>query len=240
MSAIELSRSLLLWLSPAVIGALWTIVVILYKGEICPGQRGRLHKSIVVLTGLTAALCLAQVWFVLPAALMGYFVSQIQFKKTRVEGPRAALVIAAVMATLIACLSFSAQLTQPYLWTGIVGFALFSALVALLGASLAHLLLVRARTRLQAFHRILPVAAIVASFVYLLLWLLLVWANIDANLLSSQALIEPMLLALPLLIASIVVWCWHLFSHKEIKQHALWVSTALLSTSHLILVQLLP
>ena len=228
------------WLVPAIVGALWLIIVILYKGDICPGQRGRLHRSIAILCGLFAITCVTNIWLIPSALLLGWFCSQVQTKKTRLLGPRTALVIAAVWASLVGCLAFNQQLSQTYLWESVVGFGFYLVMTLLLGASVAHLLLLLARTRLQAFHRILPIGAVVMSFAYLLLWLGLVSTGLVNGIQSAESILGPLLVAISTLLIALTIWNWHLLKRVEIRKSALWMSGAGLSSSHLIFMYLLP
>jgi uncharacterized membrane-anchored protein len=227
-------------LVPALIGALWLIIVILYKGDICPGQRGRLHKSVAVIAVLMAIASVLNLWLFPSLALMLWFYSKIQTKKTRVEGPRAALVCAAIWASLVGCLAFNQQLSQHYLWESVVGFVFFVILVTLLGASLAHLLLLRARTRLQAFHRLLPILGVIASFTYLVVWMTLLWSVSVRTPLNVDELLTPLLLAIAGLLTGLIAWNWHLLQRHEIKQPSLWLACVGLASSHLLFMQFLP
>lgn len=100
--------------------------------------------------------------------------------------------------------------------------------VFLLGAILAHLLLTIARTRLQAFHRILPVTGVVAAMLMSLAILL------KASGLSAEALTnitQPLLVGLALLITAVVIWCWHMLTSKEINKLQLAMALAFLLLS---------
>lgn len=192
------------FLSPALIGTLSLFILVLTKGEICPGQRGRLHKQLLVCLALLG-LCIPNSWPVfVPFALVGFFVSQTKRGKTRDEGPIWALyasVITLVFATF-------------YSWPTVTfGSGLYIiVLVALLGASLTHLLMTVARTRLQAFHTILPISGVVSAMVMVLVVLMQAHSHFSED---SDLVVEAILAAFPLLLTAIVVWCWHLFRNAK-------------------------
>ncbi len=81
----------------------------------------------------------------------------------------------------------------------------------LLGAVFAQLLLVIARSRLQAFHRILPVAGVVSGMLLVVLTLFSAYQLDEATL---NSVTQHVLASLAMLIIAIVVWCWHIFTHK--------------------------
>ncbi|GAM56718.1 hypothetical protein JCM19231_3137 [Vibrio ishigakensis] len=192
------------FLSPALIGTLALFILVLTKGEICPGQRGRLHKQLLVCLGLLA-VCIPNSWpTIIPFALVGFFVSQTKRGKTRDEGPVWALYASVV--TLV----FSTFYSWP---TVTLGSGLYIiVLVALLGASLTHLLMTLARTRLQAFHTILPISGVVSAMVLVLVVLLQAYSHFGDD---SDLVVDAILGAFPLLLTAIVVWCWHLFRNAK-------------------------
>lgn len=87
--------------------------------------------------------------------------------------------------------------------------------VFLLGALFAHLLLTIARTRLQAFHRILPVSGVLSAMLMSLAILLKASGLGDDMLVSAT---QPLLIGLALLISAIVIWCWHMLLSKDVQK----------------------
>ncbi|CAJ1772305.1 hypothetical protein LMCDFJHI_00574 [Aeromonas salmonicida] len=95
--------------------------------------------------------------------------------------------------------------------------------MTLLGAAFAHLMLLRARHRLQAFNLLLPLAGLVAAMLSLL-WLavLVGWQGNGAAL---DALIPGVLTQAILLIAALLLWFSPIYLQKETAPVV--VSTAL-------------
>ncbi|WP_087025784.1 hypothetical protein [Thaumasiovibrio subtropicus] len=191
-------ESLLLLFLPMAVGALYFITLCLFKGEICPGQRGRLHKWLPAVLIPFALSIPGSVMTLIPMGLIAAFCFQVKTGKTRVEGPRILLVLAA--ATSIA------------VWIAVaMGHALPVILISalctpLLGAAFAHLLMTVARTRLQAFHRLLPVLGIVSAMVMMMLWLWF-WKVV----LLEEIVVANALLCLLALVIAVLLWVLHMF-----------------------------
>lgn len=198
-----LSLSLL----PAILGALLTLVIILKKGDICPGQRGRIYKQLLNLgiLGLVAGLTF---W---PIALTGVcllaFYSQVRLGKkgkTTDTGPEWLLYFALLIAAGC-CIYLSLNMG-----------ALFSFFMLgvffLLGAGLAHVLLIAGRTRLQAFHTLLPVIGVLATMAIAVV-VLVKGMQLEPKML--EMLVPSILVNLGALLVSIVLWVWHLFTRQK-------------------------
>ena len=84
-------------------------------------------------------------------------------------------------------------------------------MIFFLGAAFAQLLLVIARSRLQAFHRILPVTGVVSGMLLVVMALFSAYQLDEATL---NSVTQHILASLAMLIMVIVVWCWHIFTHK--------------------------
>jgi hypothetical protein len=203
---------------PMALGAQIILGLVLLKGEICPGQRGRIHKVLPVIALLWLLATLNSFWFVLQAVMIGVFYSQVKISKTREEGPIWLLFLAAFGGFITLC--FTGLAGRSWL-----GFALISVQIILTGALLAHGLLIVARTRLQAFHRLLPLTGIASAM--LLSVLLLPYAN---QLSSEQlALVTPtILLSFMLLVVAVIVWCWHLLVRQSVVTRQLGIALVLL------------
>lgn len=183
---------------PMLTGAGLILTLILMKGDICPGQRGRIHKTLpVIALGWLLASIGNGVGLPVGALLLIY-VSRLKTGKTRGSGPLALL----VGVNLLAVLALAVQVTgSGSLWIGLT----LLTLLPLLGASLAHLLLVWARTRLQAFHKLLPVMGIIAGMSLSLCLIPFGYGLSEAEL---ELRIETILWSFIVMVAAIVVWVW--------------------------------
>ncbi|AZL84194.1 MULTISPECIES: hypothetical protein [Aliivibrio] len=201
-------------LIPALLGAQILLTIILHKGDICPGQRGRIHKWLPVLilgwcliagVGMTYAMVFAI--NLIPAIAIAGFYFSVKTSKTRDKGP---LIIMA-LANGFAAASFvnlalgSGSFTQ-----------LFFALIGpfLFGALLTHLLLTLARTRLQAFHRLLPISGIISGIVMVVI-LLCQTLSIHEIFLDRMAV--KLGIGLGLMLLSLGLWNFHLFNKQAAK-----------------------
>ena len=210
--------SLLSVMAPMLLGAQILLTLVLVKGDICPGQRGRVHNVLPVLAILWLAVASLKIEAFLVIFALFYFYSQVQTKKTRQEGPlwvmylADGLALAFVAILIVDAVNVSASLS------------LFS-FIFLLGAILGHLLLTIARTRLQAFHRLLPVVGIVSAMIATLCIVPYAY-QLDAP--SLSALTQPLLISFSLLVIGIVAWCWHLLLVKPVNKRQLIVAQGLL------------
>ncbi|MDN3682443.1 hypothetical protein QWZ04_19240 [Vibrio tapetis subsp. quintayensis] len=199
------------------LGSQLILTVLLIKGEICPGQRGRIHKLLPALVALWLASSLITIeWLVVAGGLM-YFYSQVQTKKTRDQGPIWILHLSNLFAlfVLFSPSLFSAYFSRTLFDLSIMGYA---------GAVFAHLLMVVARSRLQAFHKILPVTG-VAMAMFMVVCLLLKSLGMDET--SVIALTGYLMGGLGLVVASIVAWCWHLMTHQPANKWILGAAVCL-------------
>lgn len=69
------------------LGAQIILTMILVKGDICPGQRGRLHKVLPSIGVLWLAVASIKIEAFLVVFAIFYFYSRVQTTKTRNEGP---------------------------------------------------------------------------------------------------------------------------------------------------------
>ncbi|MGO1298280.1 MAG: hypothetical protein ACTMIA_13385 [Vibrio sp.] len=211
-------HSLLLILPPMLLGAQLILTLVLVKGEICPGQRGRIHKVLPVIGVLWLATAMVQLSSLLIAGGIFYFYSQVQTKKTRKEGPLWVLNAASAYAALI--LVWNAY-SLPFWSMG--ASSLLS--VGLLGALFAHLLLTIARTRLQAFHRILPVGGIIAAMAVVLC---VVPYALHLPQASLHTATQHLLTYFALLVLSVIIWAWHMLTGKTVMKTQLAVAQIIL------------
>ncbi|GAD79138.1 hypothetical protein [Vibrio ezurae] len=222
----QLSTHILL---PMAIGALLVLIVALQKGEICPGQRGRLHRQIPILASVFFISAGAMPVFIIPAALLTIFSVQAKTGKTRESGPVFLLWLTVLSSSMLWLASI---VNHPSLFLfGSLSLAL-SELV-FLGASLAHLLMVRAKTRLQAFHTLLPIAGVISLMLVVLSVLIQTYWAWPAD---NDWVLRTVAYSFSLLISAVIVWCWHLFRTSSV--HGLQVAAACalsLAGSYLIL-----
>lgn len=210
--------SLLSVMAPMLLGAQVLLTLVLVKGDICPGQRGRIHKVLPVLAILWVAVASLKVEAFLVVFALAYFYSQVQTKKTRQEGPLWVMYLADGLA-----LAFVAILiTETVNWSASLSLL---SLIFLLGALLGHLLLTIARTRLQAFHRLLPVMGILSAMIATLC---IVPYSYQLDTQSLSALTQPLLISFSLLVIGIVVWCWHLLLVKPVSKGQLILAQTLI------------
>ncbi|MCH7372479.1 hypothetical protein [Aeromonas sp. MR16] len=204
------------WLFPLTglmaLGALIALGLVLWRGDLCPGQRSRITSqlfSIWVITGLSLMLAIEAgmrgwlVWSGGAALILGIALSLAQ---SRLEGKRA--------------------IPSNVLWLPAMPLALYGVgllqiqgglggvlQMVLLGAAFAHLMLLRARHRLQAFNLLLPLAGLVAAILSLL-WLaaLVGWQGNSEGL---DALIPGVLTQAGLLVAALLLWFSPLYRRQE-------------------------
>jgi hypothetical protein len=197
-------QQLLVTFPPMLFGAQALLTLLLIKGDICPGQRGRLHKMLPAIGVMWLAVASLRIEAFMVVFAIFYFYSQVQTKKTREKGPLWVLHLANGLAFAYVVI----QVLEQANWPAATAMTL---MVFFLGASFSQLLLTIARSRLQAFHRILPVAGIVSGMLLVIATLFSSY-QLDEAVLSTAT--QPILIALVMLISSIVVWCWHIFTHK--------------------------
>ncbi|TOF07427.1 hypothetical protein CGJ29_12755 [Vibrio parahaemolyticus] len=197
-------QQLLVTFPPMLFGAQALLTLLLIKGDICPGQRGRLHKMLPAIGVLWLAVASLRIEAFMVVFAIFYFYSQVQTKKTREKGPLWALHLANGLAFAYVSIQVFEQPNWP-------ASAAMAVMIFFLGASFSQLLLTIARSRLQAFHRILPVTGIVSGMLLVLATLFSSYQLDEATLASAT---QPILISLALLISTIVVWCWHILTHK--------------------------
>ena len=205
------------FLIPALLGAQLVLTLVLTKGEICPGQRGRVHKTLPVLLVGWLLATVAQPLAVLPLLALAYFTMKVKTGKTRDAGPLKVFYAATGLAAVV-WIMMAASLPLP-------AAALSLAAIPLFGALLAQLLLTQARSRLQAFHRLLPFTGIASAMVSVLCVL---WMASQLGEAEVQALVSTIIAALVCLVAALLVWAMHLLTSKTVNRWQLLTAAALL------------
>ncbi|NOH61764.1 hypothetical protein [Vibrio sp. RE88] len=201
-------QQLLAVFPPMLLGAQLILTLILVKGDICPGQRGRIHKVLPVLAIMWLAVASLKIEAMMVVFAIAYFYSQVQTKKTRVQGPLWVMYLANGLALAYVAIGIG---EQPDLAAGLNVFVQ----IILLGALFAHLLLTVARTRLQAFHRILPVTGVISAMLMSLAILLKAFGLEEVALTQAT---QPLLIGFALLITSVLIWCWHIIVSKTVNK----------------------
>ncbi|MCA0936175.1 hypothetical protein LCL85_11600 [Vibrio alginolyticus] len=197
-------QQLLVTFPPMLFGAQALLTLLLIKGDICPGQRGRLHKMLPAIGVMWLAVASLRIEAFMVVFAIFYFYSQVQTKKTREKGTLWVLHLANGLAFAYVVI----QIFEQPNWPAAAAMAL---MIFFLGASFSQLLLTIARSRLQAFHRILPVTGIISG---MLLVIATLFSSYQLDEVALRAATQPILIALVMLISSIVAWCWHIFTHK--------------------------
>lgn len=215
-------------LIPALLGAQILLTIILHKGDICPGQRGRIHKWLPVLivgwctiagVGMTYTSIFAI--NLVPAIAIGGFYLSVKTSKTRDKGPLIVMALANGFAGagFVNLALGSGSFTQ-----------LFYALVGpfLFGALLAHLLLTLARTRLQAFHKILPISGIISGII---MSVILLCQTLSVHEIFLDRMAIKLGIASGLMLLSTALWSFHLFRQEAVKWQMLVVSSVMMTIS---------
>lgn len=204
--------------APMLLGAQLILTLILIKGEICPGQRGRIHKVLPALAVMWLAVASLKIEAMMVVFAIAYFYSQVQTKKTRDQGPLWVMYLANGLALSYVAIMIAEQ-------ASLAGGINVFVQITLLGALFAHLLLTVARTRLQAFHRILPVSGVISAML-MTLAIALKAVSLDEQVLMS--VLQPLLIGFALMIAAVVVWCWHMLLSREISKPQLGFALAVM------------
>ena len=102
-------ESLLVQFAPMLLGAQLILTLILVKGDICPGQRGRIHKILPAIGVLWLAVASLRIEAFLIVFAIFYFYSQVQTKKTRDSGPIWVMYLACGLALSYVAIQVSEQ-----------------------------------------------------------------------------------------------------------------------------------
>ncbi|MGF1684343.1 hypothetical protein [Photobacterium minamisatsumaniensis] len=209
-----------MFLIPALLGAQLILTLVLTKGDICPGQRGRVHKTLPVLILGWLIASVFQPIAVLPMVALGYFTLKVKTGKTRDAGPLKVFYAADALA-FIAWLGLLPVLTLQ-------GAALSLCAVVLFGSLTAHLLLTQARTRLQAFHRLLPFAGFASAMLSVLC---ILWLSSSLSETALSELTSNVIGSLLLMVCALLVWAMHLLTGKVVNKWQLVVAACFMAVS---------
>ncbi len=209
--------SLLSVFAPMLLGAQIILTLVLVKGEICPGQRGRIHKVLPAIGVMWLAVASIKIEAFMVVFAIFYFYSRVKTTKTRDEGPLWVM----YMVNGLSLAYVGILISEAPVWSA--SLSLF-IMIALLGAMFGHLLLTIARTRLDAFHRILPVVGILSAMAATICIVPYAY-SLDSEQLKSLTM--PLLISFSLMIAGIVFWSWHIITAKKAEKGQLAVATLL-------------
>lgn len=206
---------LTLWLFPLfglmASGALLLLGVVLWKGDLCPGQRARITTqlfSVWVMTALSVMLGLsagAPLWLIAPggmAVIAGFTLSILQ---SRLDAKRS------IPSRWIGVPALPLVVYGALLVAEQSGAALSQLIV--LGCAFAHLMLLRARHRLQAFNLLLPLGGLMGALAGLL------WLGAMTLMQQDVALLDtliPWVLGYSLLmVLALGIWFLPLLSRRD-------------------------
>ena len=206
------------------IGALVVLLLVLVKGYLCPGQRRRVSDGLM------------SVWAVLGLSLMLAVEAQVSTLMLVWGGLTVAVGIGVLVyqARLTGKRSLSVQWQLPalVLAAGLGLWILFSvgpAGLLMLGAGgcvFGHLIMVRAKHRLQAFNLLLPLVGVSCALLFILVLLgQVAW---QGEALNMDALVWPFgQLCLAILLGALV-WLWPLLRKEATSPPVLAVATLLI------------
>ena len=213
------------------IAAACFIALVLSKGEVCPGQRKRITENMisiwaVLALGLMIGIEVYATTLTLIVGGMAVFMGIMQnLIQSRLQGKRA---IPSTWLRLPIGLAVITGLLV--LWQQQQALLLLEAV--LLGAAFAHVILLRAKHRLQAFNVILPVVGI-ASSVLLMLGLLVV-ASMHADSSNMMVIQEFVIYRAVILLLALAVWTIPLYTKQEYSPNLVSLTTVLLLFSEVI------
>ncbi|EDM66552.1 hypothetical protein PE36_15010 [Moritella sp. PE36] len=213
------------------IAAACFLALVLTKGEVCPGQRKRITENMisvwaVLALGLMIGVEVYATTLTLVIGGMAVFIGIMQnLIQSRLQGKRA---IPSTWLRLPIALAVITGLLV--LWQQQQALLLLEAV--LLGAVFAHVILLRAKHRLQAFNVILPVVGI-ASSVLLMVGLLVV-ASMHADSSNMMMIQEFVIYRAVILLLALAVWTIPLYTKQEYSPNIVSLTTVLLLFSEVI------
>lgn len=207
------------------IAALGFLALVLSKGEVCPGQRKRITENMISIWSVLAlGLMMGIETYATTATLVVGFAAVItgillNILQSRLEGKRA------IPSTWFRLpIGLSAITALLLLWQQQQPLLVLEAL--LLGAVFAHVALLRARHRLQAFNTILPVVGIVAGMLLMLGLLVQAWVSGNPELLASVQ--DFVIYRAVLLLIALALWTTPLYSKQTYTPQIVSITTVLL------------
>lgn len=208
-------------LPPLATGMLLIITIVLKKGQICPGQRGRIHKVLPASAILWVIAGIKIPFVLINVAFIGFFISKVKMGKSRKEGPFIALYMANAFSVLIIVY----QMIMAHGWIQSTFVLLEMIMLGLIGA---HWMLAFANSRLEAFHKLLPIAGVFFAIGVVLILVPFAFGS-DEEIL--QQLMHVILFNFAILVTAIVIWCWHLILSRKISKAQISVASILMLVS---------
>ena len=210
---------LALYLLSAMCIAQAVMTLLLNKGEICPGQRGRLHKTLPWLVFAWLGVIPVFPIALLPLIALAVFSFYARTDKTRDKGPMTWLWLSNASAFVVLTYSFTLQTVPMALLT------LFGG--AILGSIMIHCLMIQARSRLQAFHQILPLSGIVLAIaaIFALLW------ELTLNGFTTASSLMGVIVILVSLVIGLLMWSSHILLRKTFHKNTILCALCLIVTS---------
>jgi len=213
------------------IAAVCFLALVLAKGEVCPGQRKRITENMisiwaVLALGLMIGIEVYATTLTLIVGGMAVFIGIMQnLIQSRLEGKRT---IPSTWLRLPIALAVMTGLLV--LWQQQQPLLLLEAV--LLGAVFAHVILLRAKHRLQAFNVILPIVGIASSV--LLMWGLLVVASMHADSSNMPVIQAFVVYRAIILLLALAVWTIPLYTQQKYTPNLVSLTTVLLLFSEVI------
>lgn len=216
------------------IWALAIICFLLKNGELCPGQRSRFQGELITIwTILFVAIMMGfesttAVWILVIGIIGGAYGVLLSIWQGKLPGKRSipdkAIYFSLIPLTIFALGVLFSQQTP---------FSLLPMIVA--GSVLAHLLLVKAKHRFQAFNKILPMIGVIAAVISLAVVMILLMSNGDAPLSNSQ--VKDFLWFIGFLLGGIFLWLLPAFSSNPQSHTLLGIATFLILISQVLVTE---
>ncbi|NRA60886.1 MAG: hypothetical protein HRU25_08220 [Psychrobium sp.] len=216
--------------------AVGIICCILKYAQLCPGQHSRIQGELITIwTIMFVAIMMGAestiaTWILVVGGVGAGYGILLSIWQGKLPNKRA-IPDKAIYFSLLPISVFSVGV----LWSQSTVFIVLPMLTA--GCALAHLLLVKAKHRLQVFNKILPVTGVIASIVSLL-WLSLLIANGQEAMLTSD-IVNNLFWCIGFLVLALALWLLPLFSTNPQSYTLLGVATFLLLLSQVLIYEII-
>lgn len=216
--------------------ALLVICWILHKGQLCPGQRSRIQGELITLwTVLFVGLMmgfesLVPGWVMVLGAIGGGYGLLLSIWQSKLPGKRS-IPDKAIFGALVPLGLFALGVLVSY------GSVMPVLMMMVAGTAFCHLIIVKARHRLEAFNLLLPTFGVVIAILCLFI-VAIIAALSDPQEVTSQ-LISDLLWYIGFLVAAIFLWLTPLVSKRENSHTLLGVATFLLFISQVLAIDVM-
>lgn len=220
----------------APIFSLAIICLILKYGQLCPGQHSRIQGELITIWTVLFVSIMMAVETQLPLAILvmggigGFYGMLLSIWQGKLPNKRA-IPDASIYGALI---PLSIYAIGVLVYQGDL-FIILPTIVT--GCVLAQLLLVKAKHRLEAFNRLLPVIGVVVSVISLAILAFLLITQSDTTLLAN--VINNLYWFLGFLVMGLALWLLPLFSNNSQSYTLLGVSTFLILISQILLYEVI-